>query len=362
MKRVLVWFSGTGTEAEKQIEEIGFDVTLFDHIMVSSGVGTAELRQMAEKLTKKDKSVLERLFSATEKTGVLLDKIEGYKERENIVSALQVFETIDYLNALPNDEHVEMVLGGHSRGAAVGLVTFLATLNEQARYSVNEEGDTCWSKVSEIQLVPVDPVAGKQAGSEDTNDMLNLPNDYPMSALLSDIENNLFQGREVFQVKVFCARFDARDEFRFDSRWFEFIQTSQSLARPVTVMSAGFRHSSMVDIEDELLPLYADIDTSPIQLLRSIIEGNSLESIQNDIELIRGVELSFINRLARGKLTEEDQFIEKRTRTDSYISDGIFGRWLSDHIYNGESLMTILHDHAELLNEDFHINRRYLFK
>ena len=359
MKKIFIWFCGTGTDYSDMFNVT--DLNPFDKVLLINGVGTEAMFEKSKNLNKKSSSWLNALADIFTKTGTLYEQAFGYNEKSHIVSALEIFDIVDYLQSLPSTETVELTLGGHSRGAAVGLTVFLAGLNQTALYQANPT-DNCWRMISKINLVPVDPVPGGESGANEHNDLFGSDEDMKIEDILCSIEQILFNGRKVFNIFVYSARFDTRNQFCFDKNWLSFVQ--ENVIHPTGPFSgrthliiAGFRHSAMIYKSDEISSLYKNLGISPITLLEGILHGKSPEWLARNSSLIRDIELGWLQQLSIDNASVKT--LKDQTALASY---GI----VSQVLLSGTPLIEILKNYtlvqlSQELSNTLYLNR-YIFR
>ena len=348
MKKVLVWFSGTGTSATDMIPFLDDEALLesLDAAFILEGVGTDQMV---------DAKIQSEPFLSTFKKGFRYfvgkfnDQIKGYSEADNILSIDSFFSVIKTIEHMEG-EQIELVIGGHSRGAAVGIISFLAALREQVLNNNDGFENSYLRKIKCIHLVAADPVSGRQPNDEVTNDFMGLAASIGLEKLISDIERIVYGGKAVFQVSVYAARFDARNEFAFDSRWKQFIENqvmhNGHLHDRARLYIGGFRHSEMVQPDLELNKLYTATDVNPQQLLRQIIiNAQQADRLQ---QLLREHELELMRDI------HNQPVLQSRTKHTSYLNNKI-GSYLA---FSGKSLVELMRDTSAFTE----INKRYLFR
>lgn len=347
MKKVLVWFSGTGTSAANMgpfLQGEALQKSL-EATFIFDGVGTEE---MVDAKVKSDPFM--NLFDKGYRylLGKLQDQINGYSEADHVLSINSFFPVIEAIEHI-KDEPVELIIGGHSRGAAVGIVSFLASLHEQAlKHNAGFE-NTYLHKIKSIHLIAADPVSGKQPTDEVTNDFMGLEASIELERLISGIENLVYGGEAIFEVSVYAARFDARNEFAFDSRWKKFIDNQVIQHGPfhhrARLFIGGFRHSEMVQPDLKLKELYKETGVNPQQLLRQIIinvqQADQLQQSlrERELELMRDI--------------HNQPILRSRTTHTSYLN-----KLFSYIAFSGKSLTEVLRDTPTITE----INKRYLFR
>ena len=365
-----VWFSGTGTTAESMKQFFSNTVPNDCETLYIDGVGTEEEYEKSYKMTSKLKTWVGRAMNFFTNTAVRYDQITGYKEKNQLVSTEAFFKVIEKIKTDEND--VRLVIGGHSRGAAAGMVGFLASMCAISRYTKPNEKLPI-HKVKEIILIPVDPVSGSQKGREDTNDLLGLNEDQGIVDILKEIEINLFSGKPVFKVAIYQARFDVRNEFRFDQRWLNFIQNTVDnpkgyFANKAKLYVGGFRHSSMVDLGDEITFIYGDSTPTGLlkELIKNAIEENQISCENSCYSSLKERELELIVLLKSQQYTKRwggisQRFLSENTEVKKlYNRTRIQSYTLGKAAYSGESLKKIV-DKNEPNNSFYLNNNRYLF-
>ncbi|MFM2476855.1 hypothetical protein [Celerinatantimonas sp. MCCC 1A17872] len=377
MKKLLVWFCGTGTQTKDM--EFLYTNSEFDKSYIIDGVGTKTMTHRENTLKESETWGLKSWVNSTR------NLVFGYTEETTIVGIDTLIDTLvsDLERLATSKEQVDLVIGGHSRGAAVGLVTFLASLNEQVTFDIKsanvsdkecpQSEESSWRVVKSLRIIAADPVSGRQIDSEDTNDMFGVSPDMKLDDLLLCLRHSLFSQVEQFQVYIYSARFEVRNAFRFDSRWFDFVdkikEDNQSKIVDAHLLIGGFRHSAMVSQSDELTELYDDLEpdlfmndlniqkASPISLLYCLVLGADEASIEHIYTQLRNRELLIIDNI------NDDSAISKllmeKTKTSSYKYFnfdyfGFFGKSLSEYM---KELPTAVNEKANVF-----INNRYLFR
>ncbi len=354
MKTILIWFCGTGTPKEDMASI--FEGQTYDKKIIVSGVGTDETSQNVRTL---ENGYFPNNFNWLFTTR---DIVLGYRERHQLSSAeegmMQIYSELT--DATP-DNSVHLMIGAHSRGAADGMIGLLTSLYASCMIpgsTPNE--DILFKKINKISLLAVDPVNGAEVHDTkvgmffDTNDLMGF-NDLPKDQqsihhLLETIETRSDK-KGLFDVVLYTARFDARDEFLLDKHWLKFlndIQKGEGFKGNFKYYVGGFRHSAMVYESSELTGLY-DRGYTPIALLRQILDDIKLNT--NDADLIyknmATKEIMLINDL----VSEENELLEANTHTKSYS-------WAEVLTSYGESLKTIAQKYKDDGNPM--INNRYL--
>ena len=352
MKRIFVWFCGTGTKPDSQREEFKAALEDYDYTFFIPGVGTDEMRKEAQKMTTSGKSFWGKVFSFCHWSGVKYDTVTGYKEREHLVDAENFFKVLEKIEQ--SEQETELTIGGHSRGAAVGLTGFLAMFLAAARQDKNVKDSSPWALVSKINIIAVDPVQGSQTGSEDTNDMMGLLPEQTVDSIIKEIEQLLFQGKPVFHITVYTARFDARKEFCLDSRWQEWIDANKGSLMEnqdrAELYVAGFRHSSMVCAEDEITEIYEE--NSPRGLMKEIIKASGSNRSDHEMyyKTLKNQEIALLKELKDGP---GSQNLADRTTLSSYGSQKI--------ALHGKSLKDVVEQAGDIPDPDYKYEGRYVF-
>lgn len=348
MKKVLVWFSGTGTSATDMIPFLDNKALLesLDAAFIFEGVGTDQMV---------DAKIQSEPFLGTFKKGFRYfvgkfnDQIKGYSEADNILSIDSFFSVINTIEHMEG-EQIELVIGGHSRGAAVGIISFLAVLREQVLNDNDGFENSYLRKIKCIHLVAADPVSGRQPNDEVTNDFMGLGASIELETLISDIERLLYGSKTVFEVSVYAARFDARNEFAFDSRWKKFIDNQViqhgHFHHRARLFIGGFRHSEMVQPDLKLEPLYKEKGVNPQQLLRQIIIN--VEHAERLQQSLRERELELMRDI------KNQPVLQSRTTPTSYLDCKLY----SYVAFSGKSLAELLRETPTITE----INKRYLFR
>jgi|GEM_PF-1944077 len=316
-KKCMIWFSGTGTSVE-ETDDI-FEGLMYDKLIIISGVWTPSMSADARHMTPSNQ--YEWTYNLSRLTS-------GYDEATNLVSMEQgIFKLMEYIekDVTPEDD-VHLFIGGHSRGAAVGVTAMLSALCNaieaekiRAMKQRDREEHPLLDSLSHMSLIVVDPVQGK--GNK--NDMLGLEGvQYDIETLLNYIEKA--SGKDNFiTVVLYCARFDVRDAFALDPAWSNFDDDPGEFADRYYSFNGGFRHSAMVYKDEEISGLYEDFIT-PISLLRVILTDlkmdiAELESAKKVAESLHLVEVQLMQLLVtKPELNEKVKTLDKYTHARSY--------------------------------------------
>ncbi|AWF81657.1 hypothetical protein BTJ40_12935 [Microbulbifer sp. A4B17] len=326
------------------------DTIKFDKIFVLDGVGTIETTGNVINYNKYNASenpnsniiskvgnyVYNTVKEAIQKyPSKQMDTLFGYSEDHHVVNLDILFDLVEYLS--DNDE-INLTIGGHSRGAALGMVVFLAALNDiyerqKQNDSENEnyrQEKPVWEKVKHLRLIPTDPVQGNQKGRESTSDAGGLDPNYSVIDIIEKARKSVFISAETFEVIIFSARFDFRNPFKFDGKWKEFIDC-RTLPSNIskTIFVAGFRHSAMVYRDEgvDLRSIYTN-DLTPFSLLKEIIndtEGKDREQINRRYSDLHSHELDLAKRLKNFDTEKKImEILDYNTKKDSYSAGFVY--------------------------------------
>ncbi|WP_433831261.1 hypothetical protein [Flavobacterium anhuiense] len=356
MKKLFLWYSGTGTEAENMRDF--FNIAETDTIKVEyiNGLGTKGNLSATKTLLDKKPSYLDGIFDLWNQTKTLAF---GSEEHDQLAQIEHFFNIINKIDS--NDKEVELIIGGHSRGAAVGILGFIASLRETCKRDSFEN-----SPIKKITFIAVDPVPGSSKvrnleflGSK--NDLLGFETIEGENKIKSALDFIAAKSKKpnLFKVIYFPARFDARNEFKADQYWLDFYESqrnSLSVANPknnepvieTKFYIAGFRHSAMVDKNDEISELY-DAVNCPTNLLKEIVK-HELEISNSDLNAIqKGIIKIETNALLNLASNVKNLKLTERTTKNSYNSIP----------YEGESLENIIKNNS--LTSTIRTNNRYLY-
>ncbi|MDB9519431.1 hypothetical protein PN466_21030 [Roseofilum reptotaenium CS-1145] len=352
MERILVWFCGTGTKESEQKKEFGDTIDGYSTSFFISGVGTDEMKN--DVLELNDESGFFESINPWRKTRLSTTAmIKGYQEEEHLIGSLTIFKVLEIMK---DQDKVELTIGGHSRGAAVGIIGFLTTLLAAAE---SDNYTQLWACVSNIHIIAVDPVQGRQEEKDDTNDMMGLPANWSVDRVIQQIQDKLFGGKSVFTVTVYTARFDVREQFRLDSRWEQWIETNKDSILQnkgsAELYIAGFRHSSMVCAADEITEIYREC--TPRGLMKQILKTD-VTRIEREgyYKTLRDTENSMLKTLKENPNDPKLKKLVERTELSSYKLGKIFS-WLKK--YTGTPLADLVKDNP--IDPDFKYARRYVF-
>lgn len=332
MKKLFLWYAGTGTTAEHM--KNFFNITSSATIKTAyvDGLGTAKNREESQLAGNyKTNSWTEWFMGFIKKTELGHDQIYGYKEKHQLAQLEHYFKLLDEIDPV-KDKEVELVVGGHSRGAAVGLLGFITALYASCKSGQTLKG----SPIQKIKIIAVDPVAGHKG-----NDILGLETekafkDNPILYMLNYIAASSGK-KNLFKVIYYSARFDARDEFKSDNHWLKYAESQRVNPQIETnFYIGGFRHSSMVFNEEEITQLYPNT-ACPTILLKEIVKCE-LQLVQENItgviqEDIQKIERLAIHNIALGK---GNPVLIKQTNIKAY---GLVEGYVA---YHGSSLQEII--------------------
>ncbi len=374
MKTVLIWLCGTGTPAAAA--EHLFEGQYYDEKHLISGVGTKENVLKAKENGVKDLMGANANAGITTKISAMVDYVAatlyapivatkdivlGYREHHQISQLFQIAEVIEGL-AKYDDNEVHLIIGGHSRGIADGMLGFLTSLYLHCTQRPNPDQHLFFKKANRVSLIAVDPVNGAElqdmiGGMVDRNDIMGfdeLPWDQrKISHLLHTMERATGKPG-LFDVVLYTARFDARDEFLLDKYWLEFLEDIKrgvGYTGTFKYYVGGFRHSAMVSKNDELTELYVneENDDSPVVLLRHIlmdVKGNTT-SADLAYSNLAAKEMALMDEL----VNQGQPVLQGKTHTKSYS-------WAEMLTSYGKPLETILAENKDVANPL--VNNRYL--
>ena len=354
MKRLFLWYSGTGTTAEHMRNFFNFTANDTLKIAYVDGLGTENNRTESQTLSEnKTGSWTEWLMGFFKKTELLHDQAYGYKEKHQLAQLEHYFKLLDEIDP-EKDKEVELVIGGHSRGAAAGVLGFITAL-----YACRKEGNTLeGSPIKKIRILGVDPVPGTKG-----NDLLGLEEETvefkknPLLNMLNYIASSSKKA-ELFKVIYYTARFDARNEFRADDYWLNFYKSQRANRQVETEFYVGgFRHSAMVFEDDEISSLYTG-NSRPTALMKELVK-RELGLVYTDISaLYNGITDTELAALSNIASDNGNTTLISRTNKGSYGPASI--------VYSGNSLQEEIKritvngtKKAELSKENL-VNNRYL--
>lgn len=361
MKKLFLWYSGTDTTAESMRNF--FNIAETDSIKVEyiNGLGTDGNLEATKILQDKKPSTNGFLDSILKKITAAFGSIEP----DQLAQIEHFFKITENLKS---DEEVELTIGSHSRGAAVGILGLIASLYASCKYCSFED-----SPIKKITFIVVDPVPGtprlfgiKIPGIK--NNLLGFETIGGENKIKTALDFIATRSKKpnLFKVIYYPARFDMRNEFKADQYWLDFYENqcknlnivNPKNDKPVIKTKfyiGGFRHSAMVDKTEEISELYDEINC-PTNLLKEIvyqeleISNSDLNAIQEGIIKTENDVLALVSNIKNLKLTE-------RTTKDSYP----LGIKAEKILYSGESLEQIIRDRAK---NNFHKinkkNNRYL--
>ncbi|MCI5211108.1 MAG: hypothetical protein D3910_20500 [Candidatus Electrothrix sp. ATG2] len=342
MKNIMIWFCGTGTKQKSM--EFFFGDQKFNELLVVDGVGTKENNEKSQKMADRSWYNPSRWFFSVTRT-----QVKGYKEEHQLSSADQfMWAVIEKLEKY-HDKEVHLIIGGHSRGAAGGIIGLITSLYASCKIHKSVSDHLLFKKVKKITLLPVDPVAGPKG-----NDRLGFTTlheeEKKISYLLNYIEKKSGMNK-LFNIVLYTARFDARNQFKLDDVWHQFQTKPEEFVTRLQYFIAGFRHSAMVDCADELTDIYGSSAT-PMVLLKEIISqlsGNAQVNPNKTFKTIALTEKALMDRL---RVRKEPQKLYEKTKHQSYDYGKI--------VYSGDSLYTILSRRAKTNLTKTPENNRYL--
>lgn len=354
MKKLFLWYSGTGTTAEHMRNF--FNITASDTIKIAyvDGLGTENNRTESQTLSNNQTgSWTEWLMGFFKKTELLHDQAYGYKEKHQLAQLEHYFKLLEEIDP-KKDKDVELIIGGHSRGAAAGVLGFITAL-----YASCKEGNTLeGSPINKIRILAVDPVPGEKG-----NDLLGLEKETaefkknPILNMLNYIASSS-KKQNLFKVVYYAARFDARDQFKADDYWLNYYK-SQLLNKQIDTefYIGGFRHSAMVFDDDEISALYTG-NARPTALMKELVKRELGLVFANITTLYNGLTATEVTALSNLANNAGNATLISRTTNSSYGAASV--------VYTGSSLqeivkkITVNGTKKSELNKANLINNRYL--
>lgn len=374
MKKLFLWYSGTDTEAESMRNF--FNIAESDTIKVEyiNGLGTEGNASITNTLQDNDAANEPGLTNkSTNYIRQLYTRVKGAQEHDQVAQIEHFFKITENLKS---DEEVELIIGSHSRGAAVGVLGLIASLYETCKYCSFED-----SPIKKITFIAVDPVPGSAEvrgysifGSK--NDLLGFETIEGENKIKTALDFIATQSKKpnLFKVIYYPARFDARNEFKGDDYWLEFYQTQiknaknaeQKMQKPQSdepvietkFYVAGFRHSAMVDKNEEISELYDEVNC-PTNLLKEIVNqelGLSRVSVNTIQKSIKKAEHTAISSIAN--CTKLKNLINRTNKNSYKASLVLSGYSLQEKVeeFTKKDSFTVK------LSKKTQINNRYLAK
>lgn len=293
---LLLWFNGTGTPAEDM-------AALFTHINLPpsqmqsvSGLGTTENTTASQQTTSQSWLNPSSYWIFNSLLGVK-DTVSGYSERNQTASVNAVFDTVGKI-ATSKSTNIELIIGGHSRGAAAGILGFLASLLEAINKDTSFKTSPLFQKVKKMQIIAVDPVPGPSG-----NDLMGATS---IADLYKSIQTK-FENDSLIDTTLYTARFDCRDGFKADGDWLSYLNTNYHFPTAASTnpnfkfFISGFRHSIMIYPNDGNLPkcLYGNANVTPIKLLENILNDiiNNTHTATNTFNQLIALEKDTVQNL-----------------------------------------------------------------
>ncbi|WP_109830082.1 hypothetical protein [Reichenbachiella versicolor] len=363
---LLIWFNGTGTPMEDM-------APLLTHLHLSpsqmqsiSGLGTEDNLISSKALSSN--SNLHSTGSWFDPTSYTLfntilgtkDTTAGYAERNQFASINAVFNTIDKIST-SSSSNIELIIGGHSRGAAAGIIGFLSSLLEAISKDKSFRESPLYKKVKKIHVISVDPVAGQRG-----NDLTG-GEDIRIDQLYKSIQSK-FENTSLISTTLYQARFDCRDEFKADDKWLNYLKANYNFVTATSTNPsfryyiAGFRHSIMIYPNDGELSksLYANTQVTPLNLLINIINdivGNT-NTAQTIFDQLIALEKETVFNLKLYPLGYPK--LSYATSVDGYSA---IEKALSKiYVFTGTSLVDTVKDKPDsILVSSTPVNNRYTF-
>jgi len=355
-EKFLIWFNGTGTpiaDMAPLMNTINLPAT---HRTMVSGLGTTGNSEPSLAMTSsswlnpKSYSVFKH-FANTYYT------LLGYSEENQLASIMAaVTNSLENITTSQSDE-IELIIGGHSRGAAAGILGFLSAFMAAIKADANFSSSPLYHKVKKIHLVPVDPVPGPKG-----NDLMGFSSIHDLLAQLKTAFNNT----ALFNIVLYSARFDCRDGFKSDNNWFLFLNRHFNFSTATTTQDnfkfyiGGFRHSIMIYPQDGNLEqsLYTDASITPIKLLENILNdiiAGTTNASATFNQLI-ALEKATIERIKSNPTANPE--LLKATSMSGYSTP----EWIAStlHVSSGTSLKNVVAQQSNLVNH-IAINNRYAF-
>ncbi len=289
----LIYYGGTCENSERTEKNLSLQAYAergLCNLHIESGVGTVDnSRKMAE--THKRPLLRKALIPIT----TLAHSIRGYSVDTHIAQSTALSE------AMNNDPN-ELMLMGHSRGAAVGITGIINQWYIQALALKEQKGtasDRLFSEQLEsIHLLLIDPVSGP-----DTNENFGKTDDFPPIHEMLRVISEVAEKPNLFEVTCLFSRYDPRKLLELDPRWITFSEQSEY---PSEVIHTGFRHNSSVATHH--LDIYPE-HLTPDALTKAIIEQKlglrSKEELYRLVSQIEETELTAIDRLTTSERSKQ---------------------------------------------------------
>lgn len=318
-----IWYAGTRDTAAKASKRLELKrVENVAHSSIIDGVGTKENAgdtRKAEKTHEKQVNGNINLIGALVKNvknrlRAEKDTYNGYSEYTHIAQLEAVFEGIGQDN-----KPIYLVLGGHSRGAAVGVTGFLIQLYALSQL---DNGAEFLENINSIKLIVCDPVAGTK--ENDLMGMLEgISSDNPIKVMMDAISEKAGKP-DLFHTTMVTSRFDARHAFEIDNYWKKF---AESKPKNMEVFSAGFQHSELVGKNGNNIEMYSNPKITPKSLLQAIIDESLGLISKNDLDkkasALEKIELKLIEELRGEEKYNSDAISSLREKTSRKGYHGI---------------------------------------
>jgi hypothetical protein len=328
--KFLIYFSGTGTV--KKSPEQAFEMDKMRaagvKVMVINGVGTMPdakaSREMRSGPEPQNPGIVTNIvngvagaFNGTrDASKSTRDKLLGYDQTTQLVQQNEAIKAISSL-----DKPTDVVVAGHSRGAAVGVKGFIAELYALSEVAKKEGGDLSngpfMENIESLHFIPIDPVPGPEV-----NDKLGAQ-DLQVEDRVTHMFNAISERAEnpdLISTTVINARHDARTPFSLDPEWGKFIENNEGNKCEVHAM--GFQHSTMVKTSDPDPTIYPDPDITPKTVAAAII-GNKLglvdsAEVTQKAEALRERELGIIKNISEDKIGPAEKVVLKQSSRAGY--------------------------------------------
>lgn len=355
-EKFLVWFSGTGTPIQ-DMTPLMSNVNLPDtNKNIISGLGTTGNSQASQPMTSSS-WLNPKSYTIFQQFANKYYTLMGYSEENQLASIMgAVTNTLEKITT-SQSQSIELIIGGHSRGAAAGILGFLSSFVAAIQADSSFSTSPLFNKVKKIHVVPVDPVPGPNG-----NDLMGFSTIQDLYGQLKTAFNN----QNLIDTTLYSARFDCRDGFKFDNNWFLFLNGkydfngAKSTDPLFKFYAAGLRHSIMIYPQDGGLQssLYTDANVTPIKLLENILNDiiNGTTTAPALFNQLIALEKATIARIKVNPTAPPN--ILQATSMSGYSTP----EWIAStlHISGGTSLKDVVAQQTNLVNH-VPINNRYTF-
>jgi hypothetical protein len=204
------------------------------------------------------------------------NSISGYSSRDSEMAAKDVLKLLEYLNYDQIAPFEQIVITGHSRGAAVGIPSLLyaikkANENDGKFKDYKNIVQKVFGRAKQINVVALDPVAGQTSNTYHMGGNWNTDKIYSyMNSNYNITFNEVYANYAPMEVGIKVANFNPARKY---------LHQPNNIA--VNRYWLGFRHSAMVTLNERGYRVYDKANTDKASLIMSDFLNEAINNQQS---------------------------------------------------------------------------------